>query len=155
MSASAPRRSLWIPWIFVGGMLIVVAVNAVLVVASVSTFTGLTTNQAYDRGRAYNGVLAEAARQEALGWTAEIALAGPALTVAARDREGLPLHGRVSGVLRRPLEGTDLPLDFAGLGPGRWAAPVQPPKPGQWEARLTLTGPGGAVRELRQRVIVP
>ena len=36
-----PKRSRWIPWIFVGGMLLVVAVNAVLVFASVSTFTGV------------------------------------------------------------------------------------------------------------------
>ena len=38
-----PRRSAWIPWVFVGGMLLVVAVNGVLIVAAVGTFTGVTT----------------------------------------------------------------------------------------------------------------
>ena len=40
-----PRRSAWIPWVFVGGMLLVVAVNGVLIVAAVDTFTGVTTGQ--------------------------------------------------------------------------------------------------------------
>ena len=69
-----PRRSAWIPWVFVGGLLLVVAVNAVLIVTAVGSFTGLTTGHSYDRGRAYNHVLAEAARQDALGWTDSVTL---------------------------------------------------------------------------------
>ncbi|MCZ8150271.1 MAG: FixH family protein, partial [Roseomonas sp.] len=57
-----PNRSRWIPWAFVGGMTVVVLVNLVLVYAALSTFTGVTTGRSYDRGRAYNLVLEEAAR---------------------------------------------------------------------------------------------
>lgn len=150
-----PRRGRWIPWVFVGGMLAVVAVNAVLVLASVSTFTGVTVSRAYERGRAYNQVLEEAARQDALGWRADVAAGGGMLRVTVLDREGRPVAGRLEGVLLRPLEGTEQPLDLAAAGPGHWVAGLAVPRPGQWEARLTLTGPEGRHFDIRQRVFVP
>jgi nitrogen fixation protein FixH len=149
-----PRRSAWIPWVFVGGLLLVVAVNAVLIVTAVGTFTGVTAGKSYDRGRAYNHVLAEAARQDALGWTAEVTLAGGVLRVTARDRAGEPVAGRLEGVLRRPVEGTELPFAPAAAAPGAWQAPVAL-RAGQWEARLRLTAADGGHIDIRQRVIAP
>ena len=149
-----PNRSRWIPWVFVGGMATVVLVNLVLVYAALSTFTGVTTGRSYDRGRAYNRVLEEAARQDALGWSARVTLDGGVLSVVATDREGLPVGGRVQGVLHRPLEGAEIPLDFAAAGPGRFIAAAAPPATGQWEARLTLFGARDERLEIRQRLIV-
>ncbi len=150
-----PRRSRWIPWVFVGGMLLVVAVNGVLVVAAIATFTGVTAGGAYDRGRAYNRVLEEAARQDALGWRGTIAAEAGMLRIAVADREGLPVAGRLDGILRAPLEGVEIPLGLIATAPGRWQAPLDLPRAGQWEARLTLTGPGGERLDLRQRVVIP
>jgi nitrogen fixation protein FixH len=149
-----PRRSAWIPWVFVGGLLLVVAVNAVLVVTAVGTFTGVTTGKAYDRGRAYNHVLAEAARQDALGWTGRVALDAGVLRVSVWNRDGQPVAGRLDGVLRRPVEGTELLLVAEAASPGQWLAPVDL-RPGQWEARLRLTAADGAHIDIRQRVIAP
>ncbi|MDO9711288.1 FixH family protein [Paracraurococcus lichenis] len=155
MSASlSPRRSLWIPYAFVGGMLLVLAVNAGMVYAAVSTFTGVTTGRSYDKGRAYNHVLEEAARQDALGWRPEVALAGGALRVTVRDREGLPVEGRLDGVLRRPVEGTEMVVAAAAVSPGTWVAEA-PARAGQWEARLRLTAADGRHLDIRQRVMVP
>lgn len=150
-----PRRSGWIPWAFVGGMLLVVAVNAVLVFFALSTFTGLTVSGAYDRGRAYNAVLAEAARQDALGWRAELVAEAGLLRVAVTDREGLPVPGRLDGVLRAPLEGVELPLVLVAVAPGRWQAALEAPRAGQWEARLALTGAAGGNLDIRQRLVLP
>jgi len=72
-----------------------------------------------------------------------------------RDRAGQPVPGQLEGVLQRPLERTALPLDFATLAPGRFLAAVAPGQPGQWEARLTLIGPGGEHFDIRQRVMAP
>jgi nitrogen fixation protein FixH len=149
-----PNRSRWIPWVFVGGMTVVVLVNLVLVYAALSTFTGVTTGKSYDRGRAYNRVLEEAARQDALGWSARVTLEGGVLSLTATDREGLPVGGRVQGVLHRPLQGAEIPLDFAAAGPGRFIAQAEPTAPGQWDARLTLFGAAGERLEIRQRLIV-
>ncbi len=155
VNAPSARRGRWIPWAFAGGMLLVVAVNAVLIVSAVSTFTGVTTGHAYDRGRAYNQVLAEAARQDSLGWNAAVTLAEGGLAVQVRDRAGAPVSGQLAGVLRRPLEGLDLPLEFAAAGAGHWVAVAEGLRPGQWEARLRLTGPGGEALDIRQRLVVP
>jgi nitrogen fixation protein FixH len=150
-----PRRGRWIPYVFVGLMLLVVVVNGGLVVAALTTFAGTTTGRAYDRGRAYNQVIEEAARQAALGWTARVALAGDRLSVSVTDREGLPVPGHLEGVLLRPLEGTTRPLALASTAPGQWAAEPGALAPGQWEARLTLTGANGAHLDIRQRVLAP
>jgi nitrogen fixation protein FixH len=150
-----PNRGRWIPWVFVGGMAVVIAVNLVLVYAALTTFTGVTTGHAYDRGRAYNAVIEEAARQDALGWTARVALASGVLDVVVTDREGAPVRGSLEGVLLRPLEGTEVPLDFVAAGPGRFRAAPALPARGQWEARLLLTGARGDRLDIRQRIIVP
>jgi nitrogen fixation protein FixH len=149
-----PNRSRWIPWAFVGAFVVIIAVNMVLVYAALSTFTGVTTGRSYDRGRAYNQVLAEAARQDALGWSTRVALEGKVLTVIATDREGLPVGGRLEGTLLRPLEGAELALDFAAAGPGRFIAFAELPAAGQWDARLTLTSARGERLDIRQRLVV-
>ncbi|MBW6396831.1 FixH family protein [Roseomonas sp. HJA6] len=149
-----PRRSRWIPWAFVGAFLVVFTVNGVLIYYAISTFTGVTVPRAYEQGRHYDSVLAEAARQDALGWRAEVTLAGGLLSVVATDRDGHPVPGRIEGVLLRPLEGIELPLAFGPRGGGRWAAEVQPTERGQWEARLTLYGVDGTPFDIRQRVMV-
>ena len=90
----------------------------------------------------------------ALGWRAQVALEGSVLTVTAKDREGLPIGGRVEGVLLRPLEGAELRLDFTAAGPGRFIAFAETPAKGQWDARLTLTGARGDRLDIRQRLFV-
>ncbi|WP_159999604.1 FixH family protein [Roseomonas sp. 18066] len=153
---ATPRRSGWIPWVFVGGMLLVIAVNGVLIVLALTTFTGVTEGQAYDRGLAYNDVLAENARQAALGWQGEIRRAGDgSLAVAITDRDGRPVPGTLRGLLLRPLEGTTQPLVFTADGEGRFRAALPVPQPGQWEARLVMTGPAGREFDLRRRLVLP
>lgn len=151
-----PRRSRWIPWAFVLGLLTVVLVNAVLITFAVGTFTGVTEAGAYERGRTYNRVLAEAARQDALGWQALLVVpgSGHALQVVVTDREGLPVSGRLDGVLLRPAEGTELPLTLVATAPGRWQAATEGASPGLWEARLTLAGEGGRHLDIRRRLVL-
>lgn len=151
------RRGRWIPWVFVGGMLLVVAVNGVLITAAVTTFTGTTVGHAYDRGRTYNHILEEAARQRALGWSAEVAWADDRLTLRARDHDGAPLPAdtAVTGILLRPLEGTELPLAFQPAGAGAWTAAAPVPEPGLWEARLTLARPDGSRLQVQRRLMLP
>ena len=91
-----PNRSRWIPWAFVGGMTLVVVVNLIMVYYAVSTFTGVTVPRSYERGRGYDEVLAEAARQDALGWQAEVTLAGGGQNDAAAWAANLTVSGQVT-----------------------------------------------------------
>jgi nitrogen fixation protein FixH len=151
-STATPRRSGWIPWVFVGGMLVVVVVNGVMVWAALSTFPGLTTGQSYDRGRAYNRVLEEAARQDALGWTPRVTLHDGRIAVAVTDREGRAVEGVIEAHLLRPLEGTRVEL---GAATPRQGFDLPPLRPGQWEFRGTLTDGLGRRLDIRQRLIAP
>ncbi len=148
-----PRRSRWIPWVFVGGMLLVLLVNVGMVVSALTTFTGVTTGRAYDKGRAYNHVLEEAARQDALGWRSIVAVEARTLRLAVQDRAGLPVPGRVAGGLHRPMDGLQLPLVLAADAAG-WTAAVPETPAGLWEVRLTLTDAEGHRLDIRQRVVL-
>lgn len=154
LPAFDPARGRWIPWVFAGMMLIVVVVNGVLIYSAIHSFTGTTTGHAYDRGRAYNHVIAEAERQAALGWVPRVGLVGGRLEVAVVDRDGGPVPGRLEGLLHRPLDGRAVPLEFTTAA-GGWSAAAVPPAAGQWEARLTLTDAAGRHLDIRQRVIAP
>lgn len=149
-----PRRGRWIPWVFVGAMAVVLAVNVGLVMSAISTFTGVTEGHSYDRGRAYNHVLEEAARQDALGWKASVAVQGTTLRIAVQDRAAAGVAGRLEGVLRRPLEGTEVPLALAAAGPGAWDVALPALPHGQWEVRATLTDAAGHRLDIRERIVL-
>ncbi|MBX9593091.1 MAG: FixH family protein [Roseomonas sp.] len=156
MKPAALPRGRWIPWVFVGGMLLVVVVNMVLVFFALTTFTGVTTGRAYDRGRTYNDVIAAASRQAALGWAADVQLRGASVVVVVvKDRTGIAVPGRIEGRLLRPLEGTTLPLDFAATATGTFRADIGARQPGQWDAVLRFFGPDGQAIDIRQRMILP
>jgi nitrogen fixation protein FixH len=146
------RRGRWIPWVFVGGMLLVVVVNGVMVYFALSTFPGLTTQNSYDRGRSYNRIIEEAARQDALGWRAEVALRGERIALVVLDREGRAVEGLVEAELARPLEGTRVALGAARPRDG-FALPEL--RAGQWEFRGAFTDARGQRFDIRQRLILP
>ena len=63
MNAAMPAagaRGRWIPWLFVGFLVVVAAVNGVMIWYALSSWTGLAANQAYDNGLTYNQNLAAA-----------------------------------------------------------------------------------------------
>ncbi|UPY37463.1 FixH family protein [Sediminicoccus sp. KRV36] len=152
--AHDPNRSGWIPWVFVGGMLVVILVNGVLIFSALSTFTGVSVGQAYDRGRDYNRVLEEAARQDALGWSLRVAREADRLAITARDRDGAPVAGVVEAHLLRPLDGQRVALPDAS-GAGRFVLDLPELRAGQWEFRGLLISAAGERHDLRQRFTLP
>lgn len=151
-----PRRGKWIPWAFVGAMLTVVAVNAVLVFFAFSTFEGVTVPRSYERGRNYNHVIEEAARQDALGWARQAKLQGGHLVVLVTDAQGHGVPGSFRARLERPLSREAAPVELAMTQPGRYLADLPAGiGAGQWELRALFTGPGGARLEIRERLLLP
>jgi nitrogen fixation protein FixH len=137
-SASRSKRSL-IPWIFVGGMAVVVVVNAVMITLAVRSWTGLVVEKPYERGVAYNRVLEAQHRQDALGWNFAVGTDGAdriRLTVTGRD--GQPLDGlALTAALVRPIDLLpDVPLIFKQTEAGVYVAEAQAPKPGQWDLKV-------------------
>ncbi|MEC4591285.1 MULTISPECIES: FixH family protein [Nitrospirillum] len=140
-----PKRSL-IPWIFVGGMGVVIVVNSILIYYAMHSWTGIVTAKPYERGIEYNKVLEAQAQQDALGWVfdadiepaADSAKGTGVLTVRITDRDGAVLDGMaLTGRLVRPIDiMPDVPLTFTASGNGRYTATVALPKHGQWDLKL-------------------
>jgi len=149
-----PRRSAWIPWVFVGAMGLVIVVNAVLVIAAMTTFSGMDVAHPYEAGRSYDAVLAEAERQDALGWKAELTEGDRMLAITVRDRNGHAVQGTLTGLLRRPAERGDVLLEPLPIAPGRWIAPIEARR-GQWDVRLALEGSNGQRLDIQKRILLP
>ena len=163
--AKARQPGWWYPWIFVGCMLLVVAVNGVLITMAIGTFPGLETEQHYRKGLDYNKVLAAAQAQERRGWRMELTFAAEPvadgrrrgdLAVTFVGKDGQPLeHLNVEAVLVRPThEGFDTVVDLAYRGDGVYRAAVSLPLPGQWDARVHAHRGGDNFQETR-RLSVP
>ncbi|MGD1880598.1 MAG: FixH family protein [Kiloniellaceae bacterium] len=122
---------------------IIIAVNAVFVVLALDTFTGLTTENPYKEGLAYNKVLAARDAQRDLGWqgTVRTDTAGgeDSITVMLSDKAGDPLGGlELAGTLRRPIHaGEDQPLNWQEASPGHYRAVVALPERGNWDLVVT------------------
>lgn len=137
----------WYPWIFVAAMGLVVVVNGIMVAFALSTWTGLETQDYYEKGLAYNQNLAAAHAQAERGWRATFALDDVTGTGDSRtgqlsatfaDRDGKPLADLdVRAVILRPTsEGHDQQLTLSPAGKGVYRASVTFPLPGQWDVRI-------------------
>ncbi|MCC7271675.1 MAG: FixH family protein [Alphaproteobacteria bacterium] len=160
LAPAAPRRS-WIPWVFVLGMLLVVAVNGAMIAAAIGTFPGLSVERPYESGIAYNRILALQDRQDRLGWVGSAAVSATArgsteIVVTLRDRDGRPLDGvELEGRVERPLDpASGGPLAFAGRSAGVYAAATDALRAGQWQLTLDGRRADGRIR-LHQRLVVP
>ena len=168
MSAMArPRqRGWWYPWIFVGFMALVIGVNAVMATLAVSTFPGLQTEDAYNKGLRHNDTIAAGREQDRRGWRMDLqvkplrstseGVRDAELTVTFLDRDGQPLDRlEVEAALHRPaVAGFDRTLPLERRGGGVYAGVVSLPFAGQWDARITARQDADS-HQATQRLFLP
>ncbi|MFA7429262.1 MAG: FixH family protein [Rhodospirillaceae bacterium] len=157
----------WYPYIFVGGFAVVVTANLIMMYFATSTFTGLETKGAYERGLGYNQVIAQQEAQDKLGWTVAFSADGrlsdtpgaaerpTVLSLRMTDAQGQPLDGvQVEASVRRPtVAGYDFDLRLMPVGPGEYKATLDLPMAGQWDVQVYAKRGDDAYR-LRERVVV-
>lgn len=157
----------WYPYIFVGGFAVVVTANLIMMYFATSTFTGLETKSAYERGIGYNQLIAQQEAQDRLGWTAAFtadsvlsdqpgaAERPTTMTLTLTDAQGMPLDGMdVEAAVRRPtVAGYDYDLRLLPVGPGAYKAEIALPMAGQWDVQL-FAKRGDDTYRLRERVFV-
>lgn len=132
----------WIPWFFVLFFIVIATLDGIFVTLALRTHTGTVTENAFEKGVAYNNVLKEARERDALGWNADITLGDDNnLIVSLRGKDGSVLKGaRVSVKMVRPAQdGYDYEITLTDEGNGLYAAPANLPLPGQWQARIFAT----------------
>lgn len=158
------ERGWWYPYIFVGCFVVVVGVNAALAYFATSTFTGLETEGAYQKGLNYNTNIALAKAQAELGWKVEtkvtpgpIDTAGTKVDIAVsyRDRDGKAVEGLEvkADIIRPTAKGLDQHIVLAPLGNGTYGGSYVMPAKGVWDMDIAAVG-AGASYEHAQRFVI-
>lgn len=160
--AGAPRKPLTgrhVLYAMVGFFGVIMAVNAAFLYFAVLSHPGLTTEDAYKKGLAYNETIDRAASQRQMGWRAKFKIApdgaGPrALTLTIRDAKSRPVSGlAITAEFRRPADDdADLAVPFSESAPGIYVAQTDLPYHGNWNARITGRRDGKPIYRLDQRL---
>jgi nitrogen fixation protein FixH len=142
MTILVQRRASYVPWLFVGGFSITIAVNAVMIWFAISSFSGLYSTNPREQGLHYNDVLAQQKIRDALGWKIDVAWqpSGSRLEIDLRDATGQPLSGaQVRVGLVRPVEKrAPIPVVMQAFDSGRFAAHVDLPEHGNWDIDIVV-----------------
>ncbi len=138
---------------------ITIAVNIMLTVYAIGTFSGEDVPTPYLRGLEYNRTLDARAAQAALGWSATIEAAresgGAAIAVHIIDRDGAAKSVlTVAAVLRRPTDANlDRTITLTPSGGGNYQAIVRGLAPGAWDI-VVQAKDGGVAFEAERRVVL-
>ncbi len=142
MQTALASRSRYIPWLFVGGFALVIAVNATMIWFAVGSFSGLYTPKPRDRGLHYNEVVAEQKARDALGWRMDTQWRAEEdrLDVAVFDAAGQPLAGaRVYVELVRPVENrAPVVVAMEAADIGRFVSHIDLPERGNWDLDIVV-----------------
>jgi nitrogen fixation protein FixH len=139
---------------------VVVGVNAVMIGAAVTTFSGVETRNAYQAGVAFAREEAAAEAQESRHWRVNSSLRSEAnglaqVELSAQDRSGQPLAGLEATVsLIHPNDRRlDRPVTMLANAPGRFSGVVTPSR-GQWDLVIELSRDGERLFRSKERIIL-
>lgn len=153
-AADLSNRSRHIPWLFVAGFAIVVAVNGIMIWLAVGSFSGLYTPKPRDRGLHFNDVVAAQQARDTLGWRIDAAWRSESqrLELALSGRDGTPLDGtRVTVELVRPAEKRPpLAIAMATVGVGQHAGYIALPARGNWDVDIVVERDGQRFAQTRR-----
>lgn len=154
MSTPDVARGRYVPWLFVAGFAVVIAVNATMIGVAVASFSGLYTPKPRDRGLHFNEVIAAQQARDALGWRVEPTWRPESdrIEIAVFDRTGRPLAGaRVAVALVRPAEkGAVVSVAMEALDIGRHAGHVALPARGNWDVDISVDQGGQHFAQTRR-----
>ncbi len=138
---------------------VIIAVNMVFVYLAIDTFTGVTRENPYQEGLAYNEVLSAREALRDLGWQGDVTFtkvnsSEDSITVTLTDGAGAPLSGlSLAGSLRRPThEGMDQALSWREEAPGAYSAVVMLPRRGNWDLEVTADDGRNPPFEMKTRL---
>lgn len=158
------QRGWWYPYIFIAFFGVVVGVNVIMAYFATSTFSGISTEGAYQKGLTYNQNLAMARAQEALGWTVKTTVkpvddsdaVKARITVSYRDRDDKAVEGMnvIAKLVRPTAKGADREVVLSPLGNGVYGGDYALALNGVWDMDVVALGDGVAY-EHAQRFVIP
>lgn len=138
VSSSVSKKSdFWIPWYFVFFFIVIAVIDGSFVFVAIRTQTGLVTEQAYEKGLAFNKTLEKAAEQRKLGIIQKAEFKDGKIIWHLQDKNENPLVAKITAHFYRPThDGYDFEVDLKQTGNGMYEAAPRFPLPGAWTARL-------------------
>lgn len=163
-SAARRRPGWWYPFIFVGAFGVVLIVNLFFMASAIRTFSGISTENAYEKGLNFNERAEQMRAQERLGWSVQADVHpsadgrphGADIIVTVTGKDGRPVTGLEvrASFIRPTAAGHDRAASFAEQGGGRYMLPATLDLGGQWEMALTARR-GSDVYQTAQRIYLP
>lgn len=155
VNAGQPPRSL-IPWMIVGFFVALACLLGWFADLAVSSYTGVVTDEAYEKGLHYNDTIARARAQDALGWQGDIRLENGLLAFTLRDATGAGIDGaKVDAYAMRPVQaGKDTQVTMQAEGDGAYRARLSLPQSGLWLVEIHAKSKQGDF-QVSKRVVVP
>lgn len=132
----------FIPWLVVLFFLVFMSVDAVMVTLALRTHSGVVTEQAYEKGLAYNSTLTAAQQQAETGWTHEIRMEGRTLRFTLRDAQGRAARdaAMIVKIQRTVKSGNDFIVVMHPVtGQDYYEAALDVPMKGAWQVRVFAT----------------
>jgi nitrogen fixation protein FixH len=152
----------YIPWTFVGFFACLTLLFAWFAYIAHITYPGVVTDEPYDKGIAYNKIIAAAEAGQALGWKLSLDAAAAfggrtVFRLRAADRDGRPVTGGAARLwLTRPVHGgIDLHLVMAERANGVYEVSAPLAEPGLWELRAEIRKDGRSIQVSRRMELTP
>jgi nitrogen fixation protein FixH len=151
MTRFIPRMPL-VPALFVAGLAIVVAVNGTMMWFAISSFSGLYSDHARDRGVHYNNIVAEQRARDALGWRVVPVWKDGRIQVTLLQKTGAPLEGAhlVAELVRPTEKRAPVPVVWSDKGNGQFSGEVTLPERGNWDIDIVVDAQGHRFAETRR-----
>lgn len=147
----------WIPLLFILFFLILFVVSGNFVRLALTTFPGLVSTNAYERGLAYDEVIAAEQAQAEQGW--QIAFDLPGLSGEGQtarlnlvDRDGNPIAGAnvIMMAERMTRYAQQVRITLSDQGNGQYEAPITFPIAGRWFVSVLADASGERHFETRE-----
>lgn len=124
----------------------VIAVNVTMATFASTTFGGTVVDNSYVASQRFNGWLAAAREQDALGWAVRVQVGGDRRPVAALSGPGVDDGIVVSAVAVHPLgREPERTMRFTRVGAGSFRADAPLPA-GRWQLRIDVRRGGTVAR---------
>ncbi len=127
---------------------VIFAVNGAFLYFALSSWPGLSTDHAYEKGVKYNQTLDDANAQKVVGWQSHVMVTdGQRITVSITDQEGAAVRGlEMGGQLIRPARtGVDQQLVLIEDQPGQYKGSASNLLAGQWRLEISAMQNGKRV----------
>ena len=123
---------------FIAFFLLIIAVNTVFITQALSTHSGVITDKPYEKGLAYNDMLAQAKGQANIN--DQTNFKDNTLRWVLSDEDGHPVDAVVHARMIWPVKsGLDFEVPLQQIEKGVYQAQIDFPKQGQWQAKLGAT----------------